>query len=105
MVMMMAITLKPGVRAAGIRPEIALALHVADGIWQAQGQDLVVTSLTEGLHSRTSLHYFGAAADFRIWNIDAERARRELADALGEDYDVVLEQDHIHCEFQPKSGY
>lgn len=99
------IQLKRGVRAAGIRPEIVLALQVAEGIWQDQGKALVVTSLTEGRHSRTSLHYSGAAADLRIWDLDAERARRELADALGEDYDVVLEQDHIHCEFQPKSGY
>jgi hypothetical protein len=97
--------LKPGVRAAGIRPEIVLALQVAEGVWAAQGQALVVTSLTEGRHSRTSLHYAGAAADLRIWDLDAERARRELAEALGEDYDVVLERDHIHCEFQPKSGY
>lgn len=99
------IRLKPGVRAAGIRPEIVLAIQVAEGIWHAQGRELVVTSLTDGHHSRTSLHYAGAAADFRIWDIDAERASRELADALGEDYDVVFEGDHIHCEFQPKSGY
>lgn len=99
------IQLKAGVRTAGIRPEIVLALHVAEGIWQAQGRELVVTSLTDGRHSRTSLHYAGAAVDLRIWDLDAERARRELAEALGEDYDVVLEKDHIHCEFQPKSGY
>jgi hypothetical protein len=99
------IQLKPGVRAAGVRPEIVLALRVAEGIWKTQGQDLVVTSLTEGNHSRTSLHYAGAAADLRIWNLDAEQARQELAEALGDDYDVVLETDHIHCEFQPKSGY
>jgi hypothetical protein len=99
------IRLKTGVRAAGIRPEIVLAIQIAEGIWQAQGCELVVTSLTEGHHSRTSLHYAGAAVDFRIWYLDAELARRELADALGDDYDVILEKDHIHCEFQPKSGY
>lgn len=100
----MATILKTGVRAAGLRPEILLAIQVAEGVWKSQGSDLVVTSLTEGRHSRTSLHYSGAACDFRIWSIDAEKARDELAKALGDDYDVVLESSHIHCEFQPKSG-
>lgn len=100
----MAVTLKQGVRVAGIRPEIALAIQVADGVWERQGSELVVTSITDGKHSPTSLHYSGAAADFRIWNIDAQRAKEDLKDALGGDYDVVLEKDHIHCEFQPKSG-
>lgn len=100
----MAVTLKRGVRVSGMRPEIALAIQIADGIWQRQDRDLVVTSITDGQHSRTSLHYAGAAADFRIWNLDAQKARDELQEALGVDYDVALEKDHIHCEFQPKSG-
>jgi len=97
--------LKPGVRVSGIRAEMALAAYVAEGIWRDQGQELVITSITEGKHSRGSLHYQGAAMDLRIWNIDAHRAQRDLLDRLGEDYDVVLERDHIHCEFQPKTGY
>lgn len=28
-----------------------------------------------------------------------------LANKLGEDYDVILETDHIHVEFDPKMPY
>jgi len=30
------------------------------------------------------------------------RIRDELADVLGEEWDVVLEKDHLHLEFDPK---
>lgn len=100
----MAVALKRSVRVAGMRPETVLAIQVAEGIWASQGADLVVTSITDGKHSKTSLHHSGAACDLRIWDIDAQKARDELQEALGVDYDVVLEEDHIHCEFQPKSG-
>lgn len=101
----MAISLKEGIRVTGLRPEILLAIQIADGVWAEQGSDLVVTSCTEGHHKRTSLHYSGAAIDLRIWHVDAQQAANELAERLGDEYDVVLESDHIHCEFQPKSGY
>lgn len=99
--------LKRGVNPFGIRPELLLALMVADQVWRNHGQELVVTSLNDSRHSRTSLHYAGAAADLRThYFTDKIKAlvAAELREALGQnpDYDVVLESDHIHIEFQPK---
>ena len=96
--------LKEGVRVAGVRPEIVLAMQVAEVVYQEHQSELVITSVTEGTHSPTSLHYSGAAFDCRIWNVNPRAVRDSLADRLGEDYDVVLERTHLHVEFQPKSG-
>lgn len=97
--------LKPGVRVQGIRPELTLALMAAQPLYAAAGAEMVVTSVVEGRHSRGSLHYAGQALDLRTRDLapDARRRLRDsLADALGGDFDVVLEADHIHLEYQPK---
>lgn len=107
----MPLTIKPGVRCMGVNPEIVLALTVALGVFDRHGVDCVVTSLTEGRHRNASLHYVGAAVDLRTRHLPggsrgaaAQAVGDQLRAALGEDFDVVVERDHIHLEFQPKSG-
>ena len=96
--------LKAWVRVQGIRPEIMLAIMVADQIWRELGQHgVTVTSVIEGRHSSHSDHYRGDAIDLRIWDIDAKTAAGRLEDGLGEDYFVLLENDHIHVSYRPKS--
>ena len=93
------------VRIQGMRVELLFALLAASRIWAELGYALVITSLNDGRHSWTSLHYSGSAADLRIRHMrtgDAARATEELQAALGIDFDVVLEEDHIHVEYQPK---
>ena len=67
--------------------------------------EVVVTSVVDGVHSQGSLHYVGYAADLRIWAIEdneLDEFARGLSEELGVEFDVVLETDHIHMEFQPK---
>jgi hypothetical protein len=88
----------------GVRPEVLLGLHLADDVYRRRGFELVVTSLLDGKHSEGSLHYLGLAADLRTRDIPAvERhsMREALEQALGEEWDVVLEADHMHIEFDP----
>jgi len=89
----------------GVKPELVLGLQVALGYFWSMGlQDMVVTSLCDGKHSPNSLHYVGYAADLRIWAIeekDLVEFTEGLAIELGDEFDVVLERDHIHIEFQP----
>lgn len=92
-------------RCFGVRPEIVLALQVAHNIFEAFSFDLVVTSLLDGEHSRSSLHYTGCAADLRLPGSRAAEVVAALQHALGDDFDVILESDHIHIEFQPKASY
>ena len=94
---------KSGVKVFGMRPEIILAAVVADEIYSKWGSDLVVTSVVDGRHSTNSLHYAGQAIDLRTRNVGEPKAIcDEIEEALTDEYDVVLESDHIHVEFQPK---
>lgn len=100
-------TLKDGVRIIGVKPEIVLAMMVADGVYKSLGYELTITSVVEGKHSRGSIHYQGMAFDCRISNLSPAApimVRDAIKKALGYDFDVVLESDHIHCEWQPKDA-
>lgn len=99
------ISLKKGVSIQGLRPELLLAMLIAVNIFKAQGAHLVITCICDGKHSETSLHYTGCAFDCRIRNISEPRRTvifRKLKEALGSDFDVVLEKTHIHIEYQPR---
>ena len=92
---------KKGVKVQGIRPELLLAIQVADGVYTSLGKELVITSLLDGTHSNTSLHYTGCGVDFRtryFTESDAKKAQNDIAGRLTSDYDVILESNHIHCE-------
>tara|TARA_R110000823_G_scaffold210943_3_gene341310 strand:+ start:3583 stop:3894 length:312 start_codon:yes stop_codon:yes gene_type:complete len=97
---------KYGVKIKGIKPEMVLGLLIAEGYFDSMGiSEMVVTSATDGKHGVGSLHYVGYAADVRTWAIqdgDLIDFTTGLSEELGEEFDVVLEKDHIHIEFQPK---
>lgn len=99
------IYLKKGVRLHGIRPEVVCALVIAHEIYAELDHDLVVTSVIDGKHMRASIHYTGGAIDFRTPEGRGETLRQRIAEALGDDFDVVLEDTHIHVEWQPKDSY
>jgi hypothetical protein len=61
----------------------------------------------DGKHTAGSLHYSGAAIDVRTRDFPPEALPRLIARikaCLGDDFDVLLETDHIHLEFQPKQA-
>ena len=94
------------IKIHGIAPELLFGLIVADQVYTEIGVDLVVTSLNDGRHSSTSLHYSGAAADLRTRNIpagiDPKDVAADIKERLGIDFDVICESDHIHLEYQPR---
>ena len=101
------IKLKPGVSIIGVKPETVLGIAVAGSVFNAFGYDLIVTSVTEGRHGNGSLHFPGFAFDCRrrhIQSKDVGSISASLKEALGPEFDVVLESDHWHIEFQPKKG-
>ena len=79
---------------------------IVSSVFVAHGLDVVVTSGTDGVHGHVSRHYCGSALDYRTRHITAtglkERIAGEAKAALGPDYDVVLEVDHLHVEYDPK---
>ena len=97
--------LKKGVNPSQIKPEINLAIMVALSIWNRQNEPvLTITSIADSKHGPASLHYVGYAIDIRIRELHSnpKELTDVLRDSLVSDYDVILEGDHIHVEYQPK---
>jgi hypothetical protein len=83
-----------------------IANAIAAVVYAEQHAELVVTGAVEFGHSVTSLHQYGRACDYRTHHLPSKATAIAIADELrqrlGSDYDVVLESDHIHVEFDPK---
>ncbi len=97
--------IKPGVDIAGIQPEMMVALMEAQPLFAARNVKLVITSVKDGKHGKGSLHYVGLALDLRTRHLTPMQKSdiaAELRTALGEQFDVVEETDHLHVEFDPK---
>ena len=91
--------------AQSLKPQIVLALMVIDGVFRQNDIELVITSINDARHSKTSLHYDGAAVDIRSRTTpDKEFLLKKCKEALGNspDFDMILESDHYHLEYQPK---
>lgn len=101
------IELKSGVRLEGVKPETVLAIMVAQSVFVKAGHKFTVTSISDGKHRKGSFHYSGFAFDIRTWADNhgtqlpdriKEFLAQKLRDALGEEFDVVVEATHIHVE-------
>jgi hypothetical protein len=99
----MIVSIKPGVRVRGLSNEILLAIMIAESIYRETEGTMVITSLTDGQHKAGSLHHTGEAVDLRLpLPVTRLQVISRLKTALGAEYDVVLESDHIHIEYDPK---
>ena len=92
---------KEGVSLLNLQPQIVFAMQVADGVYSEYGYEMVITCVwREG--GKSSLHPYGYAFDIRSNNIDNSSVSavwHKLAQNLGNEFDVVLERDHIHVEW------
>ncbi len=96
--------LKSGVRLLGIKPELLIAIQVANDIWSKYGQELVITSGVEGAHKVGSKHYSGYGVDLRSRYFSENtktKVVQELKDSLGSEFDVISHKTHIHIEYDP----
>lgn len=95
----------------GIRPELVLALTIADQVFEDSGvYETVITSLKDGTHSPGSWHYSGWAADLRSKHVGATDRKNiileNLRSTLGAQWEVILESlgkpnEHYHIEPSP----
>lgn len=103
--------IKSGVLVATLHPSILHALDIIDFTWRdIAKRQATVTSLNDSVHSPDSLHYGKPgdarcrAVDIRINDIDRPTLDRCVANLklmLGEAFDVILEDDHLHVEYDP----
>ena len=100
------IRLKDGVTLGKLQPQAVLLAVVMDQVYAANGISVcVITSGDDGQHKRQSKHYEGRALDFRTRDMPAAKQTKVVAEAraaLGRDFDIILESDHIHCEWDAK---
>ena len=94
------------VNLEGLVPEVREKLAVmeaarASALKVLLAGEMVVTSARDGVHGVNSKHYTGEAVDLRIRDF-TDMWKQYLQKALGKDWDVVIEQDHLHLEWDPK---
>lgn len=96
--------IKEGASLQGLDISMRHALIKADKIWNELGQELVITSGTDGEHSAGSLHYYGLAVDLRTrYFSDEEKSiayGRLIKELEWMGYRVISEPTHIHIERQ-----
>ena len=93
--------LKAGVDISRLNREPRRSLRLVTVILAGFGGELIITSTYEGTHGEGSLHYSNDAYDIREPLKNSASAVMQLKASLGSDYDVVLESDHIHIEYDP----
>lgn len=102
--------IKQNVKLSGASFQIGYACAIAEAVLStiAPSVPFVVTSAKDGVHGLGSLHGTGHAVDVRTRELTrpqretfSSRVRAAL-DPHG--FDVVLESDHLHVEFDPKPG-
>jgi len=97
--------IKEGASLQGLNIKMKSALVEADRVWKEYGQDLVVTSGTDGEHSAGSLHYYGYALDLRTKYFPpgvVHDVAMDLTESLGRisaRFQVFVHTTHIHVEY------
>lgn len=107
------IKLKADVKINGnhFLPEIVRIIDVARATApELTDKTVWITSANDSHHMEGSLHYADRAFDIRIRNVkDGEKSinfwATKIAAALGPDYDVIREKDHIHVEYDPETRF
>lgn len=102
----MKVSIKPGVVIKEFNSQLCHVCYSAWFVYKEYGITPTITSANDSKHKDGSLHYKNLAWDFRIWGLDnPKEVVEKLANVLNakrHDYDVILENDHIHVEHDPK---
>lgn len=105
-------SIKDGVRFTSVDQAMAFADRVVSAAYARRGVVDVITSANDGRHGVGSLHFIGAAYDYRTKTVPRSEINglvEEIREHLGEQYDVLFEyegrpNEHLHVEFQPHTG-
>jgi hypothetical protein len=110
------IAIKPGVLLENLTPQMVFGHTIVASIFAGTGYGVwhlgqrsmcTITSGSDGTHMEGSRHPDGNALDYRTNHLtDAQKSTITAAckEALGENFDVVLEADHLHVEYDPKAA-
>ena len=95
--------IKPEVSLLGLKPEMIVALIVAEKIIDSYGAQSVITSGVEGEHSKpSSKHYLGYALDLRSRDVPEDERKdcaNDISISLGSEFYCAYEKNHFHIQF------
>lgn len=98
--------IKKGVNIENLCKEIKYCLeNIQSACRKLEGKEYImtITSGNDSIHMKNSLHYENKAIDIRSKDMKYPVGTTlYIRKALGKNYDVILERDHIHIEYQPK---
>lgn len=97
---------KDGVSVDGIKKETITLIGILNYYFVTYiDKPLVITSCTDGKHMKNSKHYSGYAIDIRARHLTPFEVNNLLSwfkEYHDKKYDIVVEKDHIHVEYDPK---
>lgn len=96
--------LKNSVSVKNLQPQIVIAIIVCNDVYREHGYVLCITSVSDSIHMKKSKHELGQAIDIRTRMIPKEGINliaKEIRNDLTPEFDVVVEIDHIHIEYDP----
>jgi len=97
--------IKSGVDLSNLQPQMAIAYTIACFVYQKHNVPCVITSAFDDVHKVNTLHQRDGicrALDLRTNNLqplDIPLVYSDLKNCLGDQFDVVLDKDHVHIEF------
>ncbi len=94
--------IKAGVDISRLLPPIRKKLNEIEDILKYFDNEMIITSTFEGCHCAGSLHYAHLAIDIRLPDNNRENVVNDIKLCTGSDYDVCVECDHLHIEYDPK---
>lgn len=97
---------KKGISICGLRPELLFGMMIANEVFENMDELLVITEVVARRSQTWSYHPAGFAFDCRLpeeENVDVLGA--VLRESLGEEWDVVVENNHIHVEYEVRRAH
>lgn len=78
------------------------ALAYIDLLFFKFGMEFAIYHTYDGMHMEGSLHFKNRAFDGSLPTSHNEEVFSTLRAAMGPEYDLVVEKDHLHLEWDPK---
>jgi len=94
--------IKAGVDISRLNREIRRTLPKVQKVLDEWSEELEITSTYEGNHGEGSLHYSNDAYDMGLPKYNPVGVAANCRTALGKDFDIEGEDDHIHIEYDPE---
>jgi len=94
--------IKFGVSIEKLARPIRIILELVETEYNKFAVEAVITSTFEGNHRLNSLHYQNLAIDFRKIE-QIEEVAKKLKAQLSDDYDIIVESDNLHVEYDQKN--